>query len=84
MLNLNRLSPNADLCSEIKALEVRLDTINKNVLYVTHTCDKLLKLVKSLDADSGLQKQVDEYFEEGEAVGLADTRTSPQTDTDEH
>ncbi len=76
MLNLNRLSPNADLCSEIKALDMRLEIINKNVLYITHLQDKILKLVKELGTDSGLQKQVDEYFEDDE--------TSPQTESVEH
>ncbi len=36
----------------------------------------ILKVVKSLDTDKGLQKQVDEYFEEGADTepGLEDTR----------
>ncbi len=47
-----------------------LETIQKNVLYLTYRMDTLLKEVKTLTADKGLQAQVDEYFEE----------TSPQTD----
>ncbi len=64
MLNLNRISPNADLCSEIKLLEVKMDILNKNILYVTHECDKIKKIVTSLENSSNLQKQVDEYFTE--------------------
>ncbi len=50
-----------------------LDIMNKNILYLTHSIDKCLLVLKKLEVDSGLQKQVDEYFEE----------TSPQTDSDE-
>ncbi len=64
MLNLNRISPKTDFCSEIEALGIKLDIVNKNVLYVTHECDKILKLVKSLETSGHLQKQVDEYFDD--------------------
>ncbi len=74
MLNLNRISPKTDFCSEIEALDLKLEILNKNVLYVTHECDKILKLVKLIENSSNLQKQVDEYFED---------ETSPQTESDE-
>ncbi len=74
MLNLNRISPIADFCSKIDA---QLRLINQNVLYVTHTEDKILKLLKSLEVNSGLQKQVDEYFDEDIE------ETSPQTESDD-
>ncbi len=64
MLNLSRISPNADFCSEIKSLESKLVILNKNVLYVTHMQDKILKICNQIAVDKGLQKQVDEYFEE--------------------
>ncbi len=41
-----------------------LETISKNVLYLTYRIDTLLKEVKSLTVDKGLQKQVDAYFDE--------------------
>ncbi len=41
-----------------------LDNLQKNVVYITYRSDEILKLVKSLKADSGLQKQVDSYFED--------------------
>jgi len=71
MLNLNRISPIADFCSEIKALELKLEILNKNVLYITHMDDKILKILNAILVDKNLQKQVDEYFED---------ETSPQTD----
>ncbi len=50
-----------------------LETIQKNVLYLTYRIDTLLKKVNGLTVDKDLQSQVDEFFEE----------TSPQTDTDD-
>ncbi len=64
MLNLNRISPTADFYSKITALELKLDYIQKNILYITHMQDKILKTVNEIVTDKGLQKQVDEYFEE--------------------
>ncbi len=51
-----------------------LENLQKNIVYTTYKMDAILKIVKSLDTNLNLQKQVDEYFEE----------TSPQTDSDEH
>ncbi len=42
----------------------KLDILMKNVLYITHECDKILKIVKTLETSNNLQKQVDEYFED--------------------
>ncbi len=45
-----------------------LETIQKNVLYLTYRIDAVLKTVTKLEhkitLDKDLQKQVDEYFEE--------------------
>ncbi len=61
MLNFKNISPNADFYS-------KLDILNKNILYITHMQDKILKLVNQLVVDKGLQAQVDKYFDEdGEA-----------------
>ena len=40
-----------------------LDLMNKNILYLTHTIDKCLSVLKRIDADNGVQSQVDEYFD---------------------
>ncbi len=66
MLNFKNISPSADFYS-------KLDILNKNLLYITHECDKILKIVKKLEHDKTLQDTVDKYFEE----------TSPQTEQDE-
>ncbi len=58
--------------ADFKKIFSIIETIQKNVLYLTYRIDTLLKEVKSLTVDKGLQSQVDEFFDE----------TSPQTDTD--
>ncbi len=66
MLNFKNISPNADFYS-------KLDILNKNLLYTTHMCDKILKQVNKLVIDKDLQTTVDKYFDE----------TSHQTEQDE-
>ncbi len=83
MLNFKNLSPIADFSSKLIQFEVKLETIQKNVLYCTHMDDKILKLLKTLTVDKDLQATVDEFFEnEGEAHPDLDPYepTSPQTD----
>ncbi len=41
-----------------------IETIQKNVLYITFRTDKILKIVNEITTDKGLQKQVDNYFDE--------------------
>ncbi len=60
-----------------------LETIRKNILYITHQVDYIRKIVNGLETDKGLQKQVDEYFDDGASSYPGLERTSPQTDTDE-
>ncbi len=64
----DNLSPKTDFSS-------KLTILNKNVLYVTHQTDKILKILNKMIIDDNLQNTVDKYFERDE--------TSPQTDTRE-
>ncbi len=57
----DNLSPKTDFSSKI---QLKLDILNKNILYVTHEVDKIKKIVTGLQTDIALQKQVTEYFEE--------------------
>ncbi len=66
----DKLSPPADFISKIQS---NLTVINGNILYLTHEIDQIKKIVKTIENNTGLQKQVDEYFDE----------TSHQTDSDE-
>ncbi len=59
--------------ADFKKMFSIIETIQKNVLYLTYRIDTLLKEVKSLTVDKGLQSQVDEFFDE----------TSHQTDNED-
>ncbi len=48
-------------------------TVNKNVLYITHNVDIIIRLLKEIKHDKDLQSTVDKYFDE----------TSHQTDSQE-
>ncbi len=41
-----------------------MENVQKNMVYTTYRLDMILKIVKTQYVDSGLQKQVDSYFEE--------------------
>ncbi len=58
--------------ADFKKMFSIIETIQKNVLYLTYRIDMLVKEMKTLTTDKGLQQQVDQYFEE----------TSPQTDSE--
>ncbi len=61
-----------------------IETIQKNVLYLTYRSDKILKVVLQITVDKSLQKQVDDYFEDdAEEKAEQVPETSPQTDSDE-
>ncbi len=53
-------STDADLQKILSVLE----TIQKNILYVTYRTDTILENVNKFTINKALQKQVDEYFEE--------------------
>ncbi len=59
--------------ADLQKMFQQIETIQKNILYVTYRTDSILKLLKKTHIDKDLQSQVDEYFEDV---------TSPQTDTD--
>ncbi len=42
----------------------KLDIINKNLLYLTHEVDKCVAMLRTMETNGNLQKQVDQYFEE--------------------
>ncbi len=60
--------------SDLQKISQSIETLQKNVLYITYRVDKILKEVSTLRIDKSLQSTVDDYFEE----------TSPQTEPEEH
>ncbi len=69
-------STTADLSKILSILE----TLQKNVLYITYRTDTLLKEMKKLTVDKGLQKQVDQYFDTEEPVTDSDLNDSNHRD----
>ncbi len=50
--------------SDLQKIIAIQETIQKNVLYLTYQVDWIRKTMKEMITDKGLQKQVDEYFED--------------------
>ncbi len=50
--------------SDFQKLLQSTETIQKNVLYLTYRTDMIIKTLNKMETDKGLQKQVDDYFEE--------------------
>ncbi len=61
-------STDADLQKIITIISSELNLLQKNVLYITYRIDSVLKIVKEQADDKGLQKQVDEFFEDSEHI----------------
>ncbi len=51
----------------LKTLEDKLQVMNSNILYITHEIDQVKKIVIELELNKRLQRQVDEYMDEGES-----------------
>ncbi len=67
-LKFDILSPSRTL--NLNSSQNKLDIINKNILYLTHEVDKCVAMLRRMEVDGKLQKQVTEYFDdelEGEA-----------------
>ncbi len=68
----DNLSPKTDFSSKIN---MRLEMLNKNILYVTHECDKIKKLIDSIIVNLDVYQQTLDFY--------AKSVASPQTDSDE-
>ncbi len=66
-------STGADLQKMFQLFETKLDVISSNILYSTNQLDFIRKKIIEMVNDKGLQRQVDDYFDE----------TSHQTDSDD-
>jgi len=68
----DNLSPKTDFSSKLTIS--KLEILNKNVLYVTHQTDKILKLLNKMIIDKDLQNTVDEYFEERQPENIPEDK----------
>ncbi len=50
--------------ADLQKMFQQIETIHKNVLYLTYRVDRIIKNQDIEVHNKGLQKQVDEYFEE--------------------
>ncbi len=53
--------------SDLQKISQSIETLQKNILYITYRIDSCLKKLNELATDKGLQKQVDEYFEDDQS-----------------
>ncbi len=49
--------------SDLQKISQSIETLQKNVLYITYRIDSIIKTLHKMETDKGLQTQVDEYFE---------------------
>ncbi len=59
--------------SDLQKISQSILTLNKNVLYITYRVDMLVKRFNQQDTDKGLQKQVDDYFDDSEDIPEKET-----------
>ncbi len=67
--------------SDLQKISQSLETIQKNVLYLTYRMDTCLKTLNKMAIDKGLQHQVDEYFEK-DPFGSAFAESTKQGSSD--
>ncbi len=48
--------------SDLQKISQSIETLQKNVLYITYRVDTMLKMLKDSHTDKALQTQVDDYF----------------------
>ena len=52
--------------ADLQKMFQQIETMQKNVLYITHQVDFIRKKVLSIDIDKRLQSRVDDYFKDDE------------------
>ncbi len=60
--------------SDLQKISQSIETLQKNTLYITYRIDAVLKKVNEMATDKGLQKQVDQYFEEDMHTDIPDSK----------
>ncbi len=63
--------------ADFKKMFSIIETIQKNVLYLTYRIDMLVKEMKTLTTDKGLQQQVDAYFDEDNQKDIPEEDKEP-------
>ncbi len=50
--------------ADLQKMFQSIETIQKNILYLTYRVDSILKSVRALEVDKSLQKTVDEFYDD--------------------
>ncbi len=62
--------------ADFQKLYTILETIQKNVLYLTYRTDAIIKKLNEVVIDKHLQHQVDEYFDGSDSDNPSDTEST--------
>ncbi len=54
--------------ADFKKMFSIIETLQKNVLYITYRLDKCLSILETLKVDTGVQKQVTDFYEDTEHI----------------
>ncbi len=68
--------------SDLQKMFSILENLQKNIVYITYKVDTIIKVVKSLENSSNLQKQVDEYFSEDNTHDIPEVKQDSHQDLD--
>ncbi len=68
--------------SDLQKMFSILENLQKNIVYITYKVDTIIKVVKSLENSSNLQKQVDEYFSEDNPHDIPEAKQDSHQDLD--
>ncbi len=69
--------------ADFQKLTQSIETIQKNVLYLTYRIDMVIKTLNKIVVDKDLQTQVDDYFEK-DPFGSAFIESTKETGIDPH
>ncbi len=54
--------------ADFKKMFSIIESMQKNILYITYHLDKCLVILRTQEADKGIQKQVTEYYDDNEPI----------------
>ncbi len=64
--------------SDLQKIMQSIETIQKNVLYLTYQVDWIRKYCNNQVIDKGLQKQVDDYFDENDTENIPEKESTEE------
>ncbi len=64
--------------ADFKKLSSSIDTIQKNVLYITYRLDKCLSILETLKVDTGVQKQVTDFYADEDSEHIPEGSKDPE------